>query len=80
MRYKNSIYNVLIPTEGKDRTTIWNTRSGAVLRLFPNVWNAIESGNIQDPCLNEYIEGLSAQGIIIPEDFNEYNSIIFLEE
>lgn len=77
MKYKSSIYNVLIPTEEKDKITIWNTRSGAVLRLFPNVWNAIESGNTQDECLNEYIEGLSAQGIIIPEDFNEYNSIIF---
>jgi len=77
MKYKNSIYNVLIPTEEKDKITVWNTRSGAVLRLFPNVWNAIDSGNMQDDCLAEYIEGLSKQGIIVPEDFNEYNAIVF---
>jgi len=77
MQYKNSFYNVLIPTEEQDKITVWNTRSGSVVRLFPNVWHAIESDNTQDECLREYREGLYKQGIIVPKDFNEYNSIIF---
>ena len=77
MEYKSSIYNVLIPTEETDKATLWNTRSGAVVRLLPKVWGAIDRGDMQDGCLCEYIEGLSKQGIIVPKDFDEYNSIVF---
>ena len=77
MKYKNSIYNVVIPTKNAEKVTIWNTRTGSVVRLYPNVWEAITLGNTDADCVCEHREGLSSQGIIIPNDFDEYNSIIF---
>ncbi|MBE6533700.1 MAG: SPASM domain-containing protein [Ruminococcaceae bacterium] len=77
MKYKNSIYNVVIPTKNAEKVTIWNTRTGSVVRLYPNVWEAITLGNTDADCVCEHLAGLSSQGIIIPNDFDEYNSIIF---
>ena len=77
MKFKSSVYNVVIPTQDETAVTIWNTRSGAVLRLYPNVWDAISGDNTDADCVTEHIDGLSKQGIIVPEDFDEYNSIVF---
>lgn len=77
MKYKNSIYNVLIPTEDSEKITIWNTRSGSVLRLLPDVWSAIINESFGESCISDFIDGLYNQGVIVPYDFNEYNAILF---
>lgn len=75
MKYKPSIYNLLVETDIPNKNFIWNTKSGAIVS-FTNV--EYESF-LNEP--REYIEDnsepLVLQGIIVPKEMDEFNAVYF---
>lgn len=78
MRYKASIYNIVIKKSG-DSVYLYNSYSGAFAKLEKNVYDIIATQEISDeqPC--EYFDQLLAEGFIKPLELNEYNRIIAQE-
>lgn len=75
MGYKLSKYNLTIAEESED-IVIWNTRSGAIVKLDVDLWESITNGNYYSEKFLKFKQGLVDQGIIIDEKLNEYNTII----
>lgn len=75
MGYKLSKYNLTIAEESED-IVIWNTRSGAIVKLAVDLWESITNGNYYSEKFLKFKQGLVDQGIIIDEKLNEYNTII----
>ena len=73
MAHKNSMFNVELE-EDNDYAAIWNTNSGAIIKLDKEVWDDLQCNNF-DGVAKKYIEGLSEQGLIVPKDLDEVRCI-----
>lgn len=75
MVYKKSIYNLILQEEG-EKVIVWNTKSGAIIKLDRDVWNSIQAEDFSNKRFLEFEQGLFDQGLVVEKNFDEYNSMI----
>lgn len=80
MKYKKSQYNFVLPLRQEEGVYIFNTKSGAIVKLNDEVYRAMESGDFESAVISPYISNLVEEGIIVSKGKNEYNEIIFLQK
>lgn len=75
MEYNTSIYNIVIREDG-DNIYLYNSYTGAFVKLEKRVYESIDMRTISDtnPC--EYFDQLLTHGFIKHKELNEYNRII----
>lgn len=78
MIYNESQYNLVIK-ENADYIYLYNTYSGAYVKLEKEVYATIIGRDIdaENPC--QYFDELKKQGIIKPKDLNEFNKLLLHE-
>lgn len=75
--YKQSQYNIMLPLTQDDNVFIYNTKSGAIVKLEHSIYTAICTNNFEQREVIQCIDGLLAEGIIVDARKNEFNEILF---
>lgn len=75
MQHKLSIYNLYALQESDGTQYIWNTRSGSVVKLEPDVYSLLQHRQYDKPKIIELLPELSRQGIVVPETLDEFNEV-----
>ena len=78
MDYKKSFYNNVMWHEGE--AYLWNTLSGALLRLDADALLFLEKYDETDQSGNEYYDLFRKNGCIVPGDLNEINQVLLQEK
>ena len=78
MDYKKSFYNNVMWHEGE--AYLWNTLSGALLRLDADALLFLEKYDGTDQTGNEYYDLFRKNGCIVPGDLNEINQVLLQEK
>lgn len=72
---KLSIYNLIVD-ESATELNIWNTKRGSIVKLEKHIYDKLAQG-----CFNgevaQYIDTLLKEGIVVPQNLNEQQEIIF---
>ena len=78
--YKPSQYNIILtPISNAVYTYIYNTKSGAIIKLEKPLYELIEKSAFEATSLQSLLSDLLKQGIVVPKNKNELNEIIFFE-
>lgn len=76
--FKTSVYNIIIPgLSDNEKTCIYNSKSGAIINLETKAYHDLCELKFDSAPLNEYIPELLKQGIIVSEDKDERQEILF---
>ena len=75
MKYTSSFYNIVIE-EDKNNVFLYNSYSGALIKLERSVYEIINKVHIDDHALCPYFDELFKQGFLKPANLNEYNRIL----
>lgn len=79
--YKQSKYNIILtPISNAAYTYIYNTKSGAIIKLEKILYELIEKSAFETSALQPLLSDLLKQGIVVPRNKNELNEIIFFEK
>ena len=79
--YKPSQYNIILtPISNAVYTYIYNTKSGAIIKLEKPLYELIEKSAFEATSLQSLLSDLLKQGIVVPKNKNELNEIIFFEK
>ncbi len=81
MTYKYSQYNLIVECKEKNGDVyIWNSRSGAIVSFKKEKYDLIVDENYNHPDIEPLVKDLLLQGIIVPEQLDEYNQICFSQK
>lgn len=75
---KLSFYNIVIPNlSDESYIYVFNSKSGAIIKLESEVWNALRDSNFNSQNVQNNIVELLNQGIVVAANKNETQEIMF---
>lgn len=77
--YKASLYNIIVQKE-KEFVYIWNTRSNSIVKLESLLYKHIINKEYNEPLFMNNVEGLLSQGIIVDNNLNEFNELLYKQK
>lgn len=80
MKYKYSIYNISIKECDDNSTYIWNSKSDAIVNLENTTLEKLKNNDIEENLFPEIFSDLLSNGIIVPQESDEFNKIVFRQK